>query len=110
MQHAPEQTGEYQPLAWQIVIDGLGYSSVHETDEDGKPGDLVAHTYGDHINLIVAAPRLLQSVAQLLRVVRDALQDDSLDASTDAGAILCGDVCADAIFAAQSAIAKARGQ
>lgn len=75
MQHAPEQTGEYQPLAWQIVIDGLGYSSVHETDEDGKPGDLVAHTYGDHINLIAAAPRLRSALTSLLAIAGTPITD-----------------------------------
>jgi len=60
---------EYQPLKWQVVVDGLGYSSVHETDEDGKPGDLVAHTYGDHINLIGAAPALLAAAEKALNYI-----------------------------------------
>lgn len=59
---------EYQPLKWQVVVDGLGYSSVHETDEDGKPGDLVAHTYGDHIELIAAAPSLRSALVDLLAI------------------------------------------
>jgi hypothetical protein len=50
---------------------------------------------------------LLEALRSLLQIVSDALQDDDLDANTHAGAILCGDVCADAIHEAQIAIAKA---
>lgn len=60
--------GEYQPDAWQIVVDALGYPSIHETDEDGRPGDLVAHCFADNEKLIVNAPRLRSALAQLLAV------------------------------------------
>lgn len=57
--------------------------------------------------LVTALPDLLNATKLLLAIIKDALADDNLDASTDAGAILCGDACADAVFAAQDAIAKA---
>ncbi|MHA0335798.1 hypothetical protein [Sphingomonas aquatilis] len=63
-----EEVGHYQPLAWQIVTDELGYGSIHETDEDGKPGDLVADVFGDHANLLVSAPRLLKALTALLSI------------------------------------------
>ena len=63
-----EEVGRYQPLVWQIVTDELGYDSIHETDEDGKPGDLVADVFGDHANLLVSAPRLLKALTALLSV------------------------------------------
>ena len=52
-------------------------------------------------------PEMLSALESLLSVVKDALQDDSIDASTEGGAILCGDVMANALFRAQTAIAKA---
>lgn len=57
-----EGVGQYQPLVWQIVTDKLGYPSIYETDEDGKPGDLVADVFGEHANLMVSAPDLLAAL------------------------------------------------
>ncbi|MBY8333152.1 hypothetical protein [Qipengyuania pacifica] len=51
------------------------------------------------------ASELAGALRDCLKVISDALQDDFLDASTDAGAILCGDVCANAISRAQKALA-----
>lgn len=65
---APIATGAYQPLAWQIVTDAKGFESIHETNEDGALGDLVADLFGDHGALLLAAPRLLVALVQLLSV------------------------------------------
>ena len=54
----------YDVGAWQIKVDALGYPSIYGTDEDGKPGDLVAHTFADHERLIVCAPDLLSALYQ----------------------------------------------
>jgi hypothetical protein len=61
-------TGEYQPLVWQIVTDAKGFQSIHETNEDGQPGDLVANIFGDHAALLLAAPRLRATLIQLLAI------------------------------------------
>lgn len=61
-------TGTYQPLAWQIEIDAFGYASIHETDEDGGSGDLVAQCFGDHEALLLSAPRLRSALIQLLAI------------------------------------------
>lgn len=63
-----EEVGKYQPLVWQIVTDELGYGSIHETDEDGKPGDLVADVFGDHASLLLSAPRLRFALIDLLAI------------------------------------------
>lgn len=59
-------TGKYEPFVWQIVKDRLGYDSVHETNEDGGPGDIVCDVYGDHASLIEAAPALRKALMGLL--------------------------------------------
>ncbi len=58
----------YDPLKWQIVTDDNGFYCLHETDEDGRPGDLVAELYGDHSALIVSAPRLRSALIALLSI------------------------------------------
>lgn len=99
--------------------------------DDGRTIGIVAEPDGDPIAIaeivdhgdmadeeqLLADQRLFASVLDLLDAtkamlacVKDALQDDYLDASSEAGAILCGDVMADAIHAAQKAIAKAEGR
>lgn len=67
-QEKTDGTGEYQPDAWQVVVDQLGYESIHETDEDGRPGDLVAHVYGDNVALVSSAPRLRKALTALLAI------------------------------------------
>lgn len=59
-------TGAYQSDAWQIVTDAKGFESIHETDEDGRPGDLVAHVFGDNAALVRAAPALARALRELL--------------------------------------------
>ena len=54
----------YDVGAWQIKEDGFGYPSIYGTDEDGNPGDLVAHTFADHERLIVCAPAMLAALYQ----------------------------------------------
>lgn len=68
-------TGEYQPLAWQIVTDDLGYQSIHETDEDGNPGDLIAEVNGDHIMLLVNAAELRSALVDLLAIAGTPITD-----------------------------------
>lgn len=59
------------------------------------------------VGLEAAAPDLLASLRAMLRLVKDALQDEYLDANTDAGGILCGDIMAGILHDAQIAIQKA---
>lgn len=60
---APAATGDYEPLVWQPVFDAKGFGSIHETDEDGAPGDLIAEVFhSDHFNLMLAAPTLLSAL------------------------------------------------
>jgi hypothetical protein len=66
--NAGAASSEYEPLKWQLVRDDLGYGSIYETDEDGRPGDLVAHVFGDHEHLIGTAPRLRSALIQLLAI------------------------------------------
>lgn len=61
-------TGKYEPLHWQVVTDAQGFESIYETDEDGRPGDLVASVFGDNATLLVAAPRLRSALTQLLAI------------------------------------------
>lgn len=61
-------SGKYEPLRWQIERDQLGYDSISETDEDGRPGDLVAHVFSNHEHLVAAAPRLRSALIQILAV------------------------------------------
>lgn len=68
-------TGEYQPLAWQIVTDGLGYQSIHETDEDGNPGDIVAEVNSDHIMLLANAAELRSALIDLLAIAGTPITD-----------------------------------
>jgi hypothetical protein len=68
-------TGEYQSDVWQVVTDGFGYESIHETNEDGRAGDLVAHVYGDNAALVCTAPRLRKSLIALLAVASPPLTD-----------------------------------
>lgn len=59
----PAATGEYEPLVWQIITGKQGYVSLHETDEDGNPGDLIAQVCNhDHLKLLAAAPDLLSAL------------------------------------------------
>ena len=76
----------------------------------GLAGKVCEVGYLPNARLIAAAPDLLEALKTMLGIVEDALQDDSLDASTDAGAILCGDVMQDALHSTQVAIAKAEGR
>ena len=62
MSPAPLATGEYQPKVWQIVTDEKGFESIHETDEDGLPGDLVAHVFGDNARLIASATEMFEYI------------------------------------------------
>ncbi len=71
----PQATGEYQSDVWQIVTDTLGYESIYETNEDGGPGDLVAHVFGDNAALIVAAPRLRKALQSLLVIAGTPVTD-----------------------------------
>jgi hypothetical protein len=56
--------------AWQIKVDGFGYPSIHDTDEDGNPGDLIAHTFADHEHLICSAPELLAALEGAHKALR----------------------------------------
>lgn len=61
--------GEYQPLVWQIVTDDFGFQALHETNEDGGAGDLIALIYNDdHSALLLNAPRLLLALGQLIAI------------------------------------------
>lgn len=62
-------TGAYQSDAWQIVTDAKGFESIHETDEDGRPGDLVAHVFGDNAALVRAAPQLCNASVRYMAAV-----------------------------------------
>ena len=57
--------------------------------------------------LIAAAPELLSALQSILRIVNDARANDEVDASTEAGGYLCGDVMSEAVEAAKAIIAKA---
>ena len=59
----------YDVGAWQIKVDGFGYPSIYGTDEDGNPGDLVAHCFADHENLICTAPELLRDCERLVELL-----------------------------------------
>lgn len=82
-----EGTGEYQPMAWQIVSDASGLS-VHETDEDGKPGDLVADVWGGHSALIAAAPDLLQAAKTALNIADNWIHDQLGGTTSREGALI----------------------
>lgn len=62
-------TGKYEPLSWQVVTDAKGFEAIHETNEDGGPGDLVAHVFSDHASLISAAPDLFLAIQKLVEAV-----------------------------------------
>lgn len=70
-------------------------------------GGILVQAFARHRANQVA--ELVEVTRDLLKIINDALQDDWLDASTDAGAILCGDVCSDAVDRAQQAIASHKG-
>lgn len=93
--------------------DDYGHVSSFEAKAEGFGGD-IATIWGEdakeNARLIAAAPDLLKATEALVRCIKDALQDDSIDASTEGGAILNGDVMCDALNSAQLAIAKARGE
>ncbi len=57
--------------AWQIVVDGNGYETIHGSDEDGRPDDLIAETFGDYANLIAAAPDMFEAL-ELCRAAFEA--------------------------------------
>lgn len=86
-------TGEYQPLDWQIVRNDLGFESIHETDEDGAPGDLVAHVLGDHAPLVVAAPRLRSALMNLLAIAGSPITERQNAVFDEARAVIA-DTCA----------------
>lgn len=82
------ETGKYEPLVWQIVTDPKGFQSVHETDEDGGPGDLVCNVYGDHASLIEAAPALRKALMSLLAIAGTPITERQEAAFAEARAIL----------------------
>ncbi|QIG75040.1 hypothetical protein EVC14_042 [Rhizobium phage RHph_I3_18] len=84
------------PSKIRVAQDADGFWTCREA-VSGSP----EYVREDIVANLVAANR------KLLSLISDALQDDFLDAKTDAGAILCGDVMSDAVFAAQKAIAAA---
>lgn len=104
--------------AWtrEMVEDLLADAISDSLDMDWQPKDAVRCIMRDldREGLTVirtsAEAELVEATRGLLKIISDALQDDFLDASTDAGAILCGDVCSDAIYRAQQAIASRRGE
>lgn len=81
-------TQEYQPLVWQITVDELGYQAIHETDEGGRPGDLVAEVFGDGAELIVNAPRLRRALLQLLTIAGTPVTDRQEAVFTEVRAVL----------------------
>ena len=81
-------TGEYRPDVWQVVVDQLGYESVYETDEDGRPGDLVAHVYGDNVALVTSAPRLRKALIALLAVAGTPITDSQSKVFAEARAAI----------------------
>ncbi len=94
--HSQEQGDCPQAVAeqpWQIKVDALGYPSIYGTDEDGRPGDLVAHCFADHEHLIRSAPELLAALKGVLAkvIVWDGNPDEM-------------------IRSARAAIAKAEGR
>jgi hypothetical protein len=62
----------YRADLWQIVTDAKGFESIHETNEDGDPGDLVAHVFGDsdRTKLLRMAPQLLAALKRLTFAAR----------------------------------------
>lgn len=68
-------SGDDQPRGtegpWQIKIDALGYSSIYGTNEDGGPGDLVAHIYADDEHLVSAAPDLRDAAFEARSTIGD---------------------------------------
>ncbi|TIX28860.1 hypothetical protein [Mesorhizobium sp.] len=78
-----------------------------------------AHQVGDdelridraeaNANLFAASFEMLAALKELRRIVADAREDENVDAMTDAGGYLCGDVMSEAVEAADAAIAKAEG-
>lgn len=85
---------------FQIIADGLdastdgrGWGAEHET----------ARTLAN------AAPDLLAALSDVLKVVRDARDDQACDGMSQLGGYIFGDVMSDAIDDAEKAIAKATG-
>jgi hypothetical protein len=77
--------GIYRADGWQIVTDDLGYDSIHETNENGGPGDLVCDVFGDskRSDLIAAAPDLYAALSDLIPHVWVAEGDDALAAKLE---------------------------
>ncbi len=56
-------SGDYQPLVWQIVTNEKGFQSLHETNEDGAPGDLIAHLFReDYAEALLALPEMMATL------------------------------------------------
>jgi len=89
-----------------IYCDGICYAD----DESDCDSEDFAIPNGNWVRKDTVKADTLAALQALLAVVKDALSDDFLDANSDAGAILCGDVAAEAIEAAQAAIAKAKAE
>lgn len=81
-------TGNYEPMVWQIITDAKGFESIHETDEDGRPGDLVADVFGDSAALVVNAPRLRRALLQLLAVAGTPLTEKQQSVFDEAREVL----------------------
>lgn len=67
--------------------------------------------FGEHSpHLFAAAPEMKEALEAVLKVVRDARDNQNCDASTELGGYIFGDVMSDAIDDAEAALAKAEGR
>ena len=89
--------GQYDASNWQVARDELGFDSIHETAEDGRPGDLVAHVFSNDEHLIALAPRLRSALIQLLAIAgtpitssQAAVHAEARDAVKASYGAICG--------------------
>ena len=75
------------------------------------PGNPAADAaWPDDARVLAAWPEMLEALKALVARIKDAREDEAVDASTVAGAYVCGDVWSESIEAADVAIAKSEGR
>lgn len=93
-----------QPFHDGTEFNEEGEANAHLIAEAGT----IAHETGlTPRQLAERCRELLTTLKVLLAVVKDARSDESVDAMTDAGGYLCGDVMSEAVEAAERCIVKA---